>query len=263
MAKTEVATASANALVSTDDLEQFAGEGLENVTASDILIPRLAIMQALSPYVKKNNADYIEGAEPGMIADVGTGQLIGEHMDFLPVHYSKIWIEWAPRSSGKGLVAIHDTDAILKNCEMRPNQKGTLKPHHGENMVVETAQFFGFNMSAGGRASYIPMSSSQIKAAKKWNTLASGLKWPRKAGGEFTPALYTHIYRLSVVTESKSGDEWFGWKVDHLRNEDGSPVTILQRDDGASLIEQSKAFIASLKAGEARAEVVADDEVPF
>ena len=49
------------ALTSTMFAED-AGSGLENVTSEDMAIPRLKILQALSPEVNKNDGKYVEGA---------------------------------------------------------------------------------------------------------------------------------------------------------------------------------------------------------
>jgi tetratricopeptide (TPR) repeat protein len=67
----------------------FAGLGLENVTSRDLIIPRLTIIQALSPQVKSNKPEYIAGAKVGDICDVSTGELFDPPLIFLPVHYMK------------------------------------------------------------------------------------------------------------------------------------------------------------------------------
>jgi hypothetical protein len=100
----------------SDVFAAHAGDGLENVTASDLIIPRLAILQDLSPQVKKTKPEYIEGAQVGDICDVGTSELFEPPLIFLPVHYVKQWLEWAPRASGKGLVKIHNDNSILEKC---------------------------------------------------------------------------------------------------------------------------------------------------
>ena len=48
-------------------LEEFAGEGLEEVTAEDLAIPFLRVLAQLSPQVNKRDGAYVDGAEAGMI----------------------------------------------------------------------------------------------------------------------------------------------------------------------------------------------------
>ena len=40
--------------------EDFAGAGLENVTSDDLLVPRLGILQALSPQLNRNKTDLLQ-----------------------------------------------------------------------------------------------------------------------------------------------------------------------------------------------------------
>src|SRR5690554_4094010 len=127
--------------VADDFFQQNAGAGLDNVTASDMLVPRLTILQSLSPQLKKRDSAYIEGAEVGDICDVGTGQLYKDGIMFLPVYYRKDYLEWAPRSSGGGLVDIHSDPSILDKTTRNDKKQPVLD---NGNLIQETAQFFGF-----------------------------------------------------------------------------------------------------------------------
>ena len=44
-------------------IRQGEGRGNENVGTEDIQIPRISVLQALSPQIKKSDPSYIEGAE--------------------------------------------------------------------------------------------------------------------------------------------------------------------------------------------------------
>jgi len=75
MARTAQAKSAKNlpAKAGTGDLpavadDFFAGpDGFGGVDSADIALPRFTILQALSTQVNKRHADYIQGAEPGMI----------------------------------------------------------------------------------------------------------------------------------------------------------------------------------------------------
>lgn len=238
-------------VAASDDFAQFAGAGLENVGASDLLVPRLSILQALSPQVNKRKPEYIPGAEPGMIADVGTGELFPDGLWFLAVHYRKDYIEWAPRDSGKGLVAIHADPAILDQTTRNDRNQPILP---GGNYIAETAQFFGLNLTAGRRWSFIPMTSTQLKRARKWNTLATGEKLRRPDGSEFTPPLFYRTYNLTVAEESNSEGDWFGWKVE--RGLALPEITIEEHGmEWRVLKDEAVAFRKSLTEGRARADM--------
>lgn len=210
MAK-ELAKANTTDLSTEVSFEDFAGAGLENVTKDDVLIPRLTLLQALSPQLNKKKPEYIEGASIGDIADVGTGEVFEAPILFLPVHFQKIWIEWAPRESGKGLVAIHETPDCMRNCEQ--NDRGQWVNDAG-NYIAETSQFFGFNLAADGRKCFVSFTSTQLKKARRWNTLAMSEKLRRADGSEYAPPLFYRTYKLGSAEESNSQGDWAGWTVE-------------------------------------------------
>jgi hypothetical protein len=227
----------------------FAGLGMENVTTADILIPRITILQALSPQLKRTNAAYIPGAQEGSICDVGTGELFPDGVSFLPVFFRKDFLEWAPRATGKGLMGIHGPE-ILSQCTMTDKRKFILP---NGNYVSETAQFFGFNLSAGRRRSFIPFASSQLKKARRWLTLATGEVLKRPDGSEFTPPLFYRTYLLKAAVESNNEGEWFGWTVER-----GPTVVEWCNDAGVDWPNFRSAIldlISSLKSGSLRADV--------
>jgi len=88
-AVTKAQAKSLPATISDQDFEDFAGSGLEGVGADDLLVPRLGVLQALSPQLKKTKSEYIPEAEEGDIADLGTGDLYKDGLWFLPVFYRK------------------------------------------------------------------------------------------------------------------------------------------------------------------------------
>ena len=191
--------------------EGHAGSGLENVTAKDVLIPRLTLVQSLSEQVKKRSASFIEGAEIGDIVDVGTNELMPRPLHVLPVLYEKNYLEWAPRASGKGLVMIHVDADILRDAKM--NDKGKPILPNG-NMLVETAQIFLLNLSAGRRPSFLPFASTQLKKSRRWMTLAQGERMVNSAGVEFTPPLFYRSYFLGTAMESNAQGEWASWTIE-------------------------------------------------
>lgn len=236
--------------VSSNAFEADAGAGLEGVGASDLIIPRLAILQALSPQLVKKDAAYIAGAEVGMIADVGTGEIYPDGVLFLPVLYRKQWLQWAPRKSGKGLVAIHDDDSILNECEYNEKKQPILP---NGDYIAETAQFFGLNLSAENRKCFIPMASTQLKKARKWLTLATSEKI-EGANGKFTPPLYYRSYCLTSAEEGNSEGDWMGWVIDRDKS-------IPEMEDGREVYEIAKDFLATLREGSARADLSGASEV--
>jgi hypothetical protein len=190
--------------------ESMAGEGLDNVTARDLLVPRITLLQSLSPQLNAQKPNFIKDAKVGDICDVAMEELFAAPLIVVPVHYVKQWLEWKPKRAG--LAAIHNDESILEKCTK--DDKGKQFLPNG-NVVIETAQFFVLNLNALGRRSFIPLASSQLKNARKWLTKATDIKLPRKSGeGTYTPPFFYMSYALSVVNESNAEGDWAGWKVE-------------------------------------------------
>jgi len=260
MAKTAVTKAEQAKLPASidDDFGAFAGAGMENVKADDLLVPRLTILQALSPQVNKRKAEYIPGAELGMIADVGTNEVFPDGIWFLPVHYRKDYLEWAPRDTGKGLVNIHNDPAILDQCSRNERNQPILP---SGNIIIETAQFFGLNLSAGRRMCFIPMASTQLKKARRWNTLAMGEKLKRSDGTEFTAPLFYRTYHLTTAEESNNDGDWSGWVI--ARGPALPEITVDEHGmDWRVLKEEAIRFRESLSKGEARGDLSEQEAGP-
>jgi hypothetical protein len=236
----------------TDDVfSSVAGEGFENVKSTDLVIPRITILQALSPQVQPKKPEYIQGAVVGDICDVGTQELFEAPLIFLPVYYVKQWLEWAPRSSGKGLVKIHDDSSVIEECSLNEKKQPILP---NGNYIAETAQFFGLNLSAGGRRCFLPMASTQLKKSRRWLTLATSEKVERADGTSFTPPLFYRTYSLSTVDESNAEGSWAGWKIERgERLQDFTP-------NWRPIFDEAMAFRESLKKGEARGDLAADED---
>ncbi len=233
-----------------EDFSAYAGEGFENVSAKDILIPRLTIIQALSPQINPQKPEFIKEAKIGDIVDVGTGELMPSPVIFLPVYFTKSYLEWAPRASGKGLQGIHPDASIMDKT--KPDAKGKAVLPNGNN-IVETSQFFGLNLSMDGRRSFIPMASTQLKKAKRWLTLATGEKLTRSDGSTYTPPLFYRSYVLTSIPESNNEGSWNGWKIERH-------VALPDMDGWKGLLEDAKSFREALIAGEAKADVASMDD---
>jgi hypothetical protein len=252
--KTEVAAAANQLPDIAGGFEQYAGAGLENVGVKDLLVPRLSILQALSPQLKPRDSAYIEGAKVGMIADVGTGELFPDGVLFLPVHYRKDWLEWAPRASGKGLVATHSDPSILDQTT-RDDKNRPILPNG--NYIAETAQFFGINLSAGRRKCFIPMASTQLKKARKWNTLATGERLKRSNGTEYAAPLFYRAYKLGTADESNAEGDWAGWTID--RDKSMPELEELFGTPWTNVLDEVIQFREALIQGEIKADVAGMD----
>jgi len=258
MASKEVAMKEAEKLPAAGfDVNRFVGKatGLEKVTANDLLIPRLTIIQSNSPQVTMGKPEYDEKYKPGMIFDTGLSEIITKPMIFVPVHFDKVWIEWAPRDSGKGLQNIYPDDAIM--AQTSPDAMGRDALPNG-NYVVETAQIYGLNLSANARPSYIAMTSTQLKKSRRWLTLATTEEINLPNGDAIQAPFYFRSYSLGSVPESNAKGSWIGWTLERHKS---LPEIAEENAAFAEMIfNRAEKLKKSIDDGEAKADTSTLDE---
>lgn len=253
--KRAVAKADTNTVPATFDASEWAGLGTETITPDDMTIPRLTILQALSPQLNKKNAAYIEGAEIGSIVDVSTGDLFPDGVLFLACYFRTDYLEWAPRSSGKGLVAVHTDPSILDQCTTDQRRNAVLP---NGNYIARTSQYFGFNLSADGRRCFIPFASTQLKKARNWNTMIQSEKRVDKSGNRYTPPIFMRVYHLTTATESNAEGEWAGWVIH--RGPTLEEYCIEHNTQPADMAQEAYEFHKQMASGQGRAEHPVEDE---
>ena len=226
----------------TNIFEDDAAKGLGAIGQEDLALPFLKILGQLSPEVNKRDGKYVEGAEPGMIYNSVSGELYDgvKGIDVIPCFYKLEYIEWKDRGEGLGApVAIYDSSSdIMSKTTPDANYKDRLP---NGNYIEKTASHFVIVAGDSPSTALISMKSTQLKISRKWNSMMSGIKM-KGANGMFTPASFSHIYKLKTTQMSNDKGTWFGWEVSKV-----GPVT----DKG--LYDQAKSFSDSISKGAVKA----------
>ena len=222
--------------------EDDAAKGLGAIGQEDLALPFLKILGQLSPEVNKRDGKYVEGAEPGMIFNSVSGELYDgvKGINVIPCFYKLEYIEWKDRGEGLGApVAIYDSSSdIMSKTKPDANYKDRLP---NGNYIEKTASHFVIVSGDSPSTALISMKSTQLKISRKWNSMMSGIKM-KGANGMFTPASFSHIYKLKTTQMSNDKGTWFGWEVSKI-----GPVT----DKG--LYDQAKSFSESISKGSVKA----------
>ena len=222
--------------------EEDAAKGLGKIGQEDLALPFLKILGQLSPEVNKRDGKYVEGAEPGMIFNSVSGDLYDgvKGIDVIPCFYKLEYIEWKDRGDGPGApVAIYDSSSdIMSKTKPDANYKDRLP---SGNYIEKTASHFVIITGDSPSTALISMKSTQLKISRKWNSMMSGIKLKGKSG-LFTPASFSHIYRLKTTQMSNDKGTWFGWEVSKV-----GPITDQQ------LYQQAKSFSESISKGAVKA----------
>ena len=222
--------------------EDDAAKGLGAIGQEDLALPFLKILGQLSPEVNKRDGKYVEGAEPGMIYNSVSGELYDgvKGINVIPCFYKLEYIEWKDRGEGLGApVAIYDSSSdIMSKTTPDANYKDRLP---NGNYIEKTASHFVIVSGDSPSTALISMKSTQLKISRKWNSMMSGIKM-KGANGMFTPASFSHIYKLKTTQMSNDKGTWFGWEVSKV-----GPVT----DKG--LYDQAKSFSENISKGAVKA----------
>ena len=222
--------------------EEDAAKGLGSIGQDDLALPFLKILGQLSPEVNKRDGKYVEGAEPGMIFNSVSGELYDgvKGIDVIPAFYKLEYIEWKDRGEGPGApVAIYDSSSdIMSKTKADANYKDRLP---NGNYIEKTASHFVIINGDSPSTALISMKSTQLKISRKWNSMMSGIKLKGK-NGLYTPASFSHIYKLKTTQMSNDKGTWFGWEVSKV-----GPIT------DASLYQQAKSFSESISKGAVKA----------
>jgi len=106
-------------------LKSESGKGLEEVGTEDLLLPRLKLLQALSPEVVE------EGVPAGEFFHSLTKKGMGNSVDIIPLYHFKSRIRWRSRDAGGGIIcfsadgksysfnyAEEEAPSLCANCKM-------------------------------------------------------------------------------------------------------------------------------------------------
>jgi hypothetical protein len=177
-------------------IKQGAARGNENVSNEDLQLPRIDVLQALSPQINKKKDEYIEGAEVGMIFNTLTGELYPDGLYFTPVQFTKRYLVWVDRKkdNGGGLRGIFDTEAEAQAFVNNADDGDKLE-------VVATAEHLVLLDS--GDEVILSMAKSKQKVSRKFNSMV------RLNGGD----RFSRRYRLTSVDDDGPQGEYQNFAI--------------------------------------------------
>ena len=184
-------------------LQQDAGLGNENVKTEDMAVPRLDLIQQLSPQIDPSSPKYIEGAKLGHIFD----SLSGDVYDFawvINLQFETKFQIFKKRKFGGGYEGSFDTEA-----EARSHLAQVGLPEDQFD-IVETSIHKCLMLDENGAPKQpvlIYMSGSKQKVSKAWNS-AIALKDPRAAR-------FASVWTIASAPEkNRQGQPYQNFKVD-------------------------------------------------
>lgn len=196
--KNEIAkNESVSALVVADRpdwLDPSQSRGSEEVGIDDITLPRIDVLQALSPQIKKTDPKYIEGAEQGMVFNTVSSELYGSQVSFIPVKFAREFIVWQDRKAGGGFRGSFQSE---EDAERERLQLESPDSHE----VVETHVHYVLIVHDDGSVeeAVLSLSRSKRKVSRKINTLVQMAGCDR----------FAKVYSLNAIeVDGPKGEYW-------------------------------------------------------
>lgn len=245
-AETTAVAAPVNTLPAGMDVNsmiQDSGIGRESMAVTDMALPYYALLQSLSPQVKKSSPTRIDEAEEGDFFNTVTQELFsGEAgMLIIPCAFQKAWVEWAPRDSGGGFVASHADDTIMASCHR--NELGFDVRNDNGNLIVPTFYYYVMRLKDDGGFEFgiISMARTAMKKGRKWNSLLSSLQI-QGPNGPFNPPMFAQTFQVTSVPEANAKGDYYNWNLAYKG---------LVQDPG--IYQTAKKFAESVRTGAVKA----------
>jgi hypothetical protein len=219
------AAPAAQAVASVDDIDisDVIGAGAENVTTADLAIPFLRVLQTNSPECDEAHAKFMKAAKPGMLLNTVTQELFDGKIGalFVPCHYERRQLRWAPRGSGGGGYRGEVTEVEA----LKARDAGKLVDHEGRtyftddgkiddkknDRLVDTRLHYGLVINEEGRPAQLlfPLVSTQIKKSKLFNSMMRE-RTTMLNGNLVVEPVFLYAYRVTTVKESNDKGSWYG-----------------------------------------------------
>lgn len=196
-AATELAVVGSNANLPAFLQERMnqPARGVEGVGMDDLVIPRLELVQSLSPCLQEGEGAYIEGAKAGMLYNNVTRELYGKSVHVIPVYFRKEFIVWKDRKKGGGFTGAFSSEAealAVRDAQESPDDYRVNDTANQFCLLVhpETGELVEIVVS---------MAVTKLKVSRQWNTLI------RINGGDS----FSRVYELGTFLDKNKADEKF------------------------------------------------------
>jgi hypothetical protein len=185
------------------------GRGRENVDQADLVLPRIKLLQPLSPEVQEEDSQI----EAGHLYNTLTQNDYGDSLIFIPVMHFKSRIYWRKRdddspdrmlcSSPNGLNP--NSEAFGKTCPECPMQRWNNQAEKAEDKAPKCTSYYNFAILVEGETSPIALSfeRTKVKIAKKLLSLISI--------GNLD--MFAKKYKIGVTKEKNKKGTWFNYDI--------------------------------------------------
>ena len=185
-----------------DEITASAGVGTV-FDSSEMQIPFIRIIQAMSPKRTKKDDAYIEGSGQGDAFNTVTHEFWGgdDGLIVVPCYQETKFLEFIDRDSGGGFVGEIEPSHPDIQKATRDGAKEILP---NGNQLVKSDQHYCLVIGDGGiiQPAIVDMKSSQLKVSRRWKTQIAMQKIRHpKTNALLTPAVYATMWKLTTIQE--------------------------------------------------------------
>jgi|TARA_B110001452_G_scaffold132003_1_gene109674 hypothetical protein len=193
------------------DITKVAGMGTQNLDEGSAM-PFIRILQDLSPQLKPNKDEYVEGSKAGDLFFAKTKDLLDNPVDMIPVYTTAMYTEWIPRNKGGGFVGSHPL-SVVGNPSYEKGRERQYDEWLGDNELRYTSYWFVLiNVNGAWEEAMIPFTSSQLKVSRKLTSDINRFRY--EADTSIVPPLFAQKWQLATVMEtSKNNDDYWNFEI--------------------------------------------------
>lgn len=177
-------------------LQNASNAGNEGVSSEDLAIPRLSLLQALSPQLDKTKPEYVKGAEPGQYHNSVTNEVM-DGLYVINLFYKRTVSVFKKRDLGGGFQGNFETktEALeeLRSKGLQPDQYD----------LVDTANHYLLMLNNDGKPkgpAIFSMNGSKLRVSNKWNSqiMTEAPESPR----------FSTVWSLGSAVQSNNKGSW-------------------------------------------------------
>jgi len=241
-----------------DQFESFfdandTAEGFQDINSETMAIPFIKIAQQLSPAMKSNKPEYIEGLKLGQFYNSVTKEIYGTKIGVVAGKFDRIYTEWLPKR--KGFVGYHTPDEALALAD--DTTFGKWKRENG-NLLQENYVYYVVVLGhEHEKIMIISLTSTQIKKAKAWNRNLTTTVMPNGV----TALPYYLKWELETVEEHRDDNDYFGLSINYKGLVDESHYNLVKEE--RTMIEHKKVDFAQIEDNSQSVEDAEDGDVDY
>lgn len=182
--------------------QQRVGQGSESVTARDMAIPRLKLLQQMNEEVMHGNAKYIEGARAGLILNSVSRELYNA-LFVINLNFTHKVVVWRKRAAGSGMFGTFDDEvqaraALADAGEDEGNYDITDNPEHLVLILSPEGEPKGYAL--------LDLPGTKAKISRQWNTLIHEQE-------QIGNPRFGCVWQLGVQSESNTKGNYYNFSV--------------------------------------------------